>query len=133
MESQKVNPKNYRITDASWGKINVACNEDNKTFEFKDVKLFPEGCRKWDWNETGTRHSPGIQVADIKELIDNGAEILILSLGMECVLKVDSKTEIYLNSIGIEYEKLQTEKAVEKYNLLLKENRKVGGLFHSTC
>ena len=42
---------------------------DDRT-SFRDAKLFPGGSRKWDWNETGTHHTPGIQPADVKELLE---------------------------------------------------------------
>jgi hypothetical protein len=41
---------------------------------FKDAKVFPGGAREWDWRETGTRHVPGIQPADVQELIEHGAK-----------------------------------------------------------
>ena len=52
------------ITHLSWGKLEVA---DHGTF--KDAKLWPGGARAWDWSETGTRHEPGIQPADVAELL----------------------------------------------------------------
>jgi len=33
----------------------------------KDFKLYPGGGREWDWDETRTWHTPGIQPADVKE------------------------------------------------------------------
>jgi hypothetical protein len=54
-----------RITHLSWGRIEV---EGGRTF--KDAKLWPGGVREWDWNETGTRHRPGVQPADVEELLD---------------------------------------------------------------
>lgn len=55
----------------------------------KDFKLYPGGGRGWDWNETGTRHSPGIQPADVEELLAHGATVVVLSLGMNRRLQVD--------------------------------------------
>ena len=45
----------------------------------KDFKLYPGGGRERDWNETGTRHSPGIQPADAEELLAHGATAVVLS------------------------------------------------------
>src|SRR5499427_4765114 len=47
----------------------------------KDFKLYPGGGRAWGWAETGTRHSPGIQPADVEELLAHGATSVVLSLG----------------------------------------------------
>ena len=64
-----------RVTDLAWGRLEV----DGSTF--KDAKLFPGGARAWDWNETGTNHEPGIQPADVEELLERGATTVVLSKG----------------------------------------------------
>ena len=43
---------------------------------YKDAKLFPGGSREWDWRETGTEHVPGINPADVQELLDRGAKVV---------------------------------------------------------
>ena len=65
------------IMALAWGRIEV---EDAGTF--RDAKLFPGGAREWDWRETGTEHTPGIQPADVRELLDHGATTVVLSRGM---------------------------------------------------
>jgi hypothetical protein len=52
--------KSPRISHLSWGHIEVEGHPP-----FKDAKIFPGGAREWDWRETGTRHVPGIQPADV--------------------------------------------------------------------
>lgn len=47
----------------------------------KDLKLWPGGGREWDWRETNTEHVPGIQPADVQELLDKGSKIVVLSRG----------------------------------------------------
>jgi len=100
--------------------------------QFKDVKLYPGGAREWDWNETGTRHSPGIQLTDVQELIDHGATVVILSLGQLGRLAVAPETLGALADLGVEVRMLKTPGAVETYNLL-RETAPVGALIHSTC
>ena len=90
------------------------------------------GGRAWDWNETGTRHSPGIQAADLTELLDHGAEVVVLSRGMELRLEVGPEPLDLLESKGIEVHVADTTEAVRIYNELAGK-RPVGGLFHSTC
>jgi len=99
---------------------------------FKDAKLYPGGARAWDWGETGTSHVPGIQIADVDELLAQGSETVVLSRGVHERLQVPEETLAYLDAHGIETHVLQTEEAVERYNELRKD-QKVGGLFHSTC
>jgi hypothetical protein len=66
-----------RILAVSWGRMEV-----EGIGAGKDFKLYPGGGRDWDWNETGTRHAPGIQPADVEELLARGATAVVLSLGM---------------------------------------------------
>ena len=118
-----------RISHVSWGRLDV---EDGAQ-SFKDAKLYPGGARAWDWNETGTSHTPGIQPADVEELLDHGAEVVVLSQGMNERLQVQSETLRVLEEAGVETHVLQTEEAVARYNDLQSDGRPVGGLFHSTC
>lgn len=116
-----------RIEKMSWGHITIEALSD-----YKDVKLFPGGAREWDWRETDTHHVPGIQPADVQELLDNGAEVIVLSRGMLKALHVCSKTLELLNKKNIPVYVLQTQAAMQKYNEL-RETTQVGGLFHTTC
>jgi len=122
-----INEKNFKIDNFQWGEIIINNNK------YKDAKCYPGGVRAWDWNETGTRHKPGIQIADIKELLDNKSEIIILSKGVDNVLCTKDETFDYLKENKIEYYHLQSEEAVKKYNELCDLGKKVGGVFHSTC
>src|SRR5260370_18016737 len=80
-----------RILEISWGRMEV-----EGLGAGKDFKLYPGGGRAWDWAETGTRHSPGIQPADVEELVAHGAAIVVLSRGMNQRLQVDAATRRYL-------------------------------------
>jgi hypothetical protein len=98
----------------------------------KDYRLYPGGGRPWDWSETGTRHVPGVQVADVEELLAHGATVVVLSLGMERQLHVDPATLRYLEERSIEVHVMETREGAKIYNELA-EKVAVGGLFHSTC
>jgi hypothetical protein len=56
-----------KIVSISWGRIEV-----EGLGVGKDYKLYPGGGSEWDWSQTGTRHSPGIQPADVEELLAHG-------------------------------------------------------------
>ena len=116
-----------RISHLSWGRLEVEGRG-----AFKDAKLYPGGARAWDWRETGTRHVPGIQAADVQELLEHGAEVVVLSKGILERLQVCPETLDLLKRQGIPAHVLPTEDAVRLYNELAAE-QKVGGLFHSTC
>ncbi|MBC6460491.1 Mth938-like domain-containing protein [Actinomadura sp. HBU206391] len=115
------------ITHVSWGRMEV-----DGVGSGKDFKLYPGGGRPWDWSETGTRHSPGIQPADVQELLDHGCTVVVLSRGMELRLETAPEALRLLEKAGIEVHMEETTAAVEFYNRLA-ESRPVGGLFHSTC
>lgn len=100
---------------------------------FKDAKLFPGGSRAWDWNETGTSHDPGIQPADVEELLEEGARVVVLSRGMNQRLQVQDRTLRHLREKGVEARVEGTKEAVRVYNELQADGKAVGGLFHTTC
>ena len=116
-----------RIEKIRWGKVTL---EDGR--RFKDVKLYPGGAREWDWSETGTGHTPGVQFADVQELLDHGASVIVLSRGQMGRLRVPAITLHALEELGVEIHVQPTAQAVETYNQLRAE-KAVGALIHSTC
>ena len=116
-----------RIVQISWGRMEV----EGLGVE-KDFKLYPGGGRAWDWAETGTRHSPGVQQADVEELVARGATAVVLSQGMHQQLQVHPDTSRYLAERSITVHVAETREAVMIYNVLT-EGTLVAGLFHSTC
>jgi hypothetical protein len=116
-----------RIAALAWGRIEV---EGIGTF--RDAKLFPGGAREWDWKETGTAHRPGVQPADVTELLDHGATTIVLSQGVLSQLHVCPQTLRLLAERHVRTHVLPTPKAVELYNQL-RDREQVAGLFHTTC
>ena len=117
-----------RINSLSWGHMSV-----DGVGAGKDFKLWPGGGREWNWNETNTRHCPGIQPADVDELVKNGCETVVLSRGMLRRLGTCDATLSLLQDKGISVHIAETKEAVEIYNDLVSRGIAVGGLFHSTC
>ncbi|KAM5349795.1 hypothetical protein ACJ41O_006300 [Fusarium nematophilum] len=95
-----------RIMSIAWGRIEVDGLEEGK-----DYKLYPGGGRPWDWSETGTRHNPGIQVADVEELLDRGATTIVLSRGMDLKLQVGDATVKYLEEKAVTVHVAETREA----------------------
>ena len=129
VEGKAVAKLSPRVVSIAWGRMYVS----GSIGKVKDVKLWPGGGRAWDWGETGTRHSPGIQLADIEELLDHGATTVVLSRGMDEKLGVPDVTVRALEDRGIEVHVAETRAAVDIYNKLISNSVRVGGLFHSTC
>ena len=86
-----------RVTHLSWGRIEV----EGRHHPFKDAKLFPGGAREWNWRETGTGHSPGIQPADVEELLARDVEVVVLGIGAYARLGVCPETLKLLSDKGI--------------------------------
>ena len=76
---------------------------------------------------------PGIQPADAEELIASGADVIVLSRGMQLVLQVPAGTIEELERRGIEVIVAETREAVQALNDLAVSGRRVGALLHSTC
>lgn len=125
MEQKARSPK---ITHLSWGRLEV----EGRDGPFKDAKLFPGGAREWDWSETGTNHDPGIQPADVEELLEHGATTVVLGRGFYERLQVRRETLRDLEERNVTARVAQTEEAVRLYNEL-SESERVGALIHSTC
>jgi len=118
------------IDDIKWGEIIVSF--DNKKHVYHDAKLWTTKSKEWNWRETGTHHVPGIQIADLKEFIDE-VDIVILTRGMDLVLQVPQATVDYVKAKGKQCHVGETKEMVTLYNALITEGKKVGGVFHSTC
>jgi len=116
-----------RIIHISWGHMEVEGLGSGK-----DFKLYPGGGREWDWRDTKTKHVPGIQPADVQELLDKGSKVIVLSRGMQSMLQTCPETLRLLKDNGIAVHVEETRKAAGLYNRLA-ESEPVGGLFHSTC
>ena len=120
-------PRSPRVIHISWGRMEVEGLGTDR-----DYKLYPGGGRAWDWTETGMHHAPGIQPADVQELLEHGSKVVVLTRGMELALQTCPETLQMLRDRGIPYYVEETKAAVERYNRLA-QSEAVGGLFHSTC
>lgn len=120
--------KSPKINSMSWGAMEV-----EGLGAGKDFKLWPGGGRAWDWAETGTHHVPGIQPADVDELIEHGCKEIVLSRGMLLRLRTSPATMELLEGKDIEFHIEESTRAAALYNQLAEQGVAVGGLFHSTC
>lgn len=75
--------------------------------------------------------SPSI-IADVEELLEHGARVVVLSQGVHRRLQIPAETVAWLEARGVSVEVLQTELAVARYNELA-ASEAVGALIHSTC
>ncbi len=119
------------INKLTWGSIEVQVGDE--VVSFRDCKVWPDGAESWNWTDTDTHHSPGIQPADVEGLLKRGIETLIMSRGRMLRLNVCPETIEFLKKSGVDYYFEETSKAVIIFNRLASKGLKVGGLFHTTC
>jgi hypothetical protein len=81
--------------------------------------------------ETNTEHVPGIHPADAQELLDRGSKVVVLSRGMQSMLRTCPETLQLLKDKGVGVHVEETREAAEVYNKLA-EREPVGGLFLCT-
>jgi hypothetical protein len=97
------------ITRLDWGHVETDAGS------FRDAKLWPGGGRGWDWSETGTEHRPGVQPADVDELLDNGAQVIVVGQGQQRRLQVTEATLERIEARGATAEVLPSGRAIERY------------------
>ena len=111
------------VNDYSFGRIVV----DGKEYR-SDIILFWDGrVEKW-WRKEGHH----VCVDDIKSILNIKPEVVIFGTGKHGVMKVGSDVKRVLEERNIEFVELISEKAVKKFNELVKKKRVVLAV-HLTC
>ena len=128
MDDTPPDARSPQVLAHAWGHLEV-----QGLGELTDAKLWPGGGRAWDWTETGTHHRPGIQPADVRELLDRDPDVIVLSRGRELRLETMTETlaELEQRSVRVVWE--ETGDAIDAYNQLAAEGVRVAALLHSTC
>src|SRR4029434_4723773 len=111
VEKQRRSPQIKRV---SWGRQEV----EAVSSPYKDAELLPGGSREWNWRETGTGHKPGIQIADVQELLECVARVFVLSRALAECLQVPCETMDVLKQHQIAVHVLPTKEAAALYNKL---------------
>lgn len=112
------------IENYSFGSIKI----NGKKYR-KDVIIFPDSVYSPWWRKEGHR----LSIEDLKEVIDNSPDRIIIGTGAYGVMKVPGsvKDELEENNIEVIIEK--TGKAVELFNKFSSKEEKVIACLHLTC
>ena len=112
------------ITDFSFGRI--AANGQFFNGDIKIVRgtLVPD----W-WRNSG--HS--VEIGDVQDILDSDSEILVIGQGQPGYMKIADDLRKQLAHRNIQLIEEPTAKAVETFNRLLEEGRRVSGGFHVGC
>ena len=115
--------ENKMIESYNFGKIIINSKEYNS-----DIIIYKESIDdKW-WR----RESHNLRIEDIKKIVDNKPETLIIGTGYYGLMKVPLELIKYLESNNIEVIIKNTKDACDEYNTL-HQKKNVVAAFHLTC
>ena len=113
-----------KIDQYEFGKIVI----DGKTYT-SDVIIYPGKVDPSWWRKEGHR----LQPVDLEQVVREMPDILVVGTGNVGAMDVPRETLSFLRSQGIDVQVAPTEKAVEIFNGLQKENIKIVAALHLTC
>ena len=94
-----------------------------------DVKIIGSEVKSNWWRKQGHR----LDATDIEDILAFRPEVRVIGTGFAEQMKVPSSTRAMISNSGIRIETQNTNHAVQIFNRLHKEGRKVAGAFHLTC
>ncbi len=109
------------IEDYSFGKIVI----DGELYNDDVILLGNKVIDGW-WRERGHR----VNESDLEEVITYDPNILIIGTGNSGRMRVPSDLP---KKLGFKVESYPTKKASERYNKLIRSDKKIAGGFHLTC
>lgn len=112
------------ITEFSFGKIAVK----GKTYS-DDIKIIDgQVISKW-WRKSGHR----VDIEDIADILKVEPDILIIGKGSPGLMKTTPALRDYLAANNVELIEMKTAKAVQVFNKLHAEGKRVAAGFHVSC
>lgn len=112
------------ITDFSFGRIAANGQLFNSDIKIVRGTLVPQ----W-WRKSG--HT--VDIEDVQDILESDSEILVIGQGQPGYMRIADDLRKQLGQRGIELIEEPTAKAVETFNRLHKEGRRVSGGFHVGC
>ncbi len=101
---------------------------DGQTFA-KDIFINLSGEVK-DWQ----RHqSHFFQKTDVEDLLEENVEVVVFGTGKSGIAKVSDELKVFIKNGGINLIIVLTDQAVQEYNEMKQENKKVVAFLHLTC
>jgi hypothetical protein len=112
------------ITDFSFGKIVV----NGKTYS-DDIKIIRGQVISDWWRKRGHR----VDIEDVADILESRPDIVVIGKGSPGLMKSSSSLRDYLNVNNVELIEKKTAKAIEVFNKLYQEGKRVAAGFHITC
>lgn len=118
-----------KIDSVGWGEV-VAGGKKFFQAMVTEGRTIPRDHEKLE-KLFGTTHV----IADWEEekLLAGDPEVIVIADGWQSALKVSEETRTRFKKAGAEVKILDTKRAVEEYNRLVEEGKKVNALIHTTC
>ncbi|MEM1509925.1 MAG: Mth938-like domain-containing protein [Thermofilaceae archaeon] len=114
----------HRIEEYKFGKIVIA----GKAYS-SDLIITPRGVLSPWWRGEGHL----LKLKDFGELKNSDIEYVVIGTGYNGMMEVLEEVTDYFKAKGVKVYIADTRKAVELYNILVEEGRRVLGAFHLTC
>jgi hypothetical protein len=112
------------IAGYHFGRIEI----DGRVFT-SDITITPERV-----DDTWWRHeSHSLAIADVAGIVAAKPDILVIGTGYFGRMTVPDATRRHLEAQGIEVRQLRTGKAVQEFNRLQTEPRRIAAALHLTC
>ncbi|MAG08186.1 hypothetical protein CMO89_01830 [Candidatus Woesearchaeota archaeon] len=99
-----------------------------KGIKHEDIKIIGEKVIGWQY----TKHHT-VTVQDITEITDSNPEVIVIGTGASGLVKVEDEVIKLAEQKNIKLVIKPSAEACDEYNKLLKENKKVAAIIHSTC
>jgi hypothetical protein len=93
-----------------------------------DVIVFDKKVERWVRKE-----SHHVYVDEVKKVLNLEPEVIVIGNGYGGVMKIDEEVKEEIENKNIKLIIQTTKQAVKTFNKLLKEKKKIVGLFHLTC
>lgn len=102
---------------------------------YRDVLVIGETVEPRDFKKLEEVFGRGHWAGDweVKKLLANKPEIIIIGSGTEGLFKVTDEVKEKIKTAGVELKILLTPKAIEEFNRLYCAGQRVNGLIHTTC
>ena len=112
------------ITDFSFGRISANGQIFNSDIKIVRGTLVPD----W-WRKSG--HT--VEIEDVQDVLDSDSEFFVIGQGQPGYLKITDSLRKRLAKMKIELIEEPTARAIDTFNRLHSEERRVSGGFHVGC
>ncbi len=106
-----------------------SCINGNRALFCRDIKVIGEKIVENWWRKEGHRVDP----ADVTDILDANPEVLVVGTGYAGFMEVPSFLRLLLKRKNIQLIAEKTPEAVETFNHLHSQGKRVAAAFHLTC